>query len=118
MGEREEGVQQEPPGVGGEFPSPRAPMGKTGWLKITLWVKRPGGQRVAHGTCQAWLSAELVHTGQLHFVDKHGPRCRVGVGDQCSVGMGKMGSQLNVTVSHRPFREALNPCALSLADTH
>ena len=47
-----------------------------------------------------------------------GDRCWVGVGDQCSVGMGKMGSQLNVTVSHRPFREALTPCALSLADTH
>ena len=80
VGGPEEGVQPEPPGVGGEFPSPRALMGKTGWLKITRWVKRPGGQRVAHGTCQAWLSAELVHTGQLHFVDKHGPRCRVGVG--------------------------------------
>ena len=37
---------------------------------------------------------------------------------QCSVGMGKMGSQLNVTVTHRPFREARTPFALGLADSH
>lgn len=40
------------------------------------------------------------------------------VGDGCSVGMGKMGSQLKVTVTNRPFREALTPFALGLADSH
>lgn len=39
-------------------PSPRAPVEKTGRLRIAGWVTSPG--RAAHGTCQAWLSAELV----------------------------------------------------------
>lgn len=66
--------------MGGEFPSPRAPMGKTGWLKITRWVKRPGGQRVAHGTCQAWLSAELVHTASSTLLTNTGPGAGWGWG--------------------------------------
>ena len=41
-----------------------------------------------------------------------------GVGDQCSVGMGELGSQLNVTVMNRPSWEALTPFALGLADSH
>lgn len=52
-------------------------MGKAGWLKIARWVtKAPRPGRLPTGTCRAWLSAELVQTGQLDFVDKHGSRCR------------------------------------------